>query len=238
MAKEPESAIGGIYDRATESEAQCPNSEPIAYFRLRAAELGRGRPMFDAGKFHPEELKDMAAKAALRFPRSARIATARARIVGTVAAAEQAVALDPNYAPAQVALAAALLQSGQAAEARALLERTPHLAATTDGFSVLARAALDMQDVKAARRAARMALTGLDPDLVEPDARDPRPVLSAHETLGIIALEQKEYSEAARHLLIAADNSTQAAQLLANANPAFQKAIRRARRSRNPFANE
>lgn len=232
LAMEPEGVVGGIYDRATESEGRCADSEPIAYFRLRAAELGRGGPMVHATGTDQSELEAIAAKAVVRFPTSARIATAKSRIVGTVASAEQALALDPAYAPAKVSLAAAMLHFGQPAEARALLERTPNLGSTSDGFSVLAQAALRLHDLKAARKAAQTALTGRDVELVEPDARDPRPKLNAHETLGIISLERKEYSEAAGHLLIAADGSAQAQKLLASANPAFRRAIEKARRSR------
>jgi tetratricopeptide (TPR) repeat protein len=234
VAMEPESVLGGIYDRATDSERRCPQSEAIAYFRLRAAELGRGGPIVRPAEADSAQLETMATEAYKRFPRSARIATARARILGGLEPAKQALGLDPTYAPAKVALAAAMLASGQATEARDLLEQVPNLGSTSDGLTVLARARLKARDLGGAQKAAQLALRGRNIDLVEPDARDPRPELGAHEILGMISLEKKQYSEAAKHLLIAAQNSADAQSALANANSDFRRAIEKARKRKKP----
>lgn len=232
LAMEPESVVGGIYDRATEAEQRCPGSEPIAYFRLRAAELGRGGAMVGQADADRHALETLASQAFARFPQSVRIATVRARVLGTVDSAKQALAVDPNYLPAKIALAAAMVEAGQSKDAAILLERTPDLGATSDGFAVLARARLRDGDLNGARKAAQMALTGRDVEQLEPDARDPRAESSAHETLGLIFLEKKQYSDAAKHLLIAAETSAQAQKVLANANPSFRRAIEKARRGK------
>ena len=233
LAMEPESTVGGIYDRATKAEQQCPSSEPIAYYRLRAAELGRGGSMIPS-EADRHDLEAMASQAAARFPRSARIATILARTKGTEGAAHLALALDPAYVPAKVALAAAMIRAGRADDARALLEQVPDLGSTPDGFAVLAQARWKMGDVSSARKAAQLALTqsSLPTPGAEPDARDPRPQLSAHETLGLVALEKKQYADAARHLLLAAQNSAEAEAVLANANAEFRRAIDKARRQK------
>jgi len=232
VSMEPESALRGIFDRATESKRRCPQSEAIEYFRLRAAELGRGGPIVRPVAADRGELDAMTAEAGHRFPSSARIATIRARVLGTVDSAKQASILDPTYVPAKVALAAAMLEAGQIGDARDLLEQVKNLDSTSDGFSVLARARLKMGDVGGARKAAKMVLTGRSIDLIEPDARDPRPDLSAHETLGMISLSKKQYADAAKHLSIAAQTSTQAQSVLANPDPDLRRAIERARRGK------
>ncbi len=56
-------------------------------------------------------------------PKSVRIATLRARLLGTATAAKEALALDPAYLPAQLALASALLDEGRVRDASALLRK-------------------------------------------------------------------------------------------------------------------
>jgi hypothetical protein len=51
------------------------------------------------------------------------IATVRARLLGTVVAAEEAVALAPNHVPAQLALASALLNEKQVSKADTVVRR-------------------------------------------------------------------------------------------------------------------
>ncbi len=181
VEKEPESSIRDVYDAATRALATCPDDEMLAYLRLRAAELGRGTLV---GQLAPEaiaELLRLAEGAAARFPESARILTVEARVSRRLDVARRACAADPGYVPAKVALADILVRSGdwRAAE-RALGDRSA-LAATSDGFVVLARIKLARGDARGALRATDLALHGRQVDLVEPDARDPRPAMEATE---------------------------------------------------------
>jgi hypothetical protein len=65
----------------------------------------------------------LAEQAHLAVPKSVWVATVRARLLGTVAAAEEAIALDPNHVPAQLALASALLNEKQVDRASVVLRR-------------------------------------------------------------------------------------------------------------------
>lgn len=94
----------------------CAASEGNWYAILRAREL--------LG-CDPRRTLELAAQAQRAVPKSVWIATVRARLLGTVAAAEAALALDPGHVPAQLALAAALLNDKQTHRAAALLRTLP-----------------------------------------------------------------------------------------------------------------
>lgn len=83
---------------------RCASSEGSWYGILRAREL--------LG-CDPRRTLDLAEQASRNVGGSVWIATVRARLLGTVTAAEQAVALDPDHIPAQFALASALLDQGK-----------------------------------------------------------------------------------------------------------------------------
>jgi hypothetical protein len=232
LAMEPEASLRKIYDQATQAQKRCPDSEALAYYSLRAAELGKGALFADPAAPGNIELAALAHETAQRFSRSVRIATIEARATGDERLAREAVKLDPNYPPAQVALAAILLGSGDAKGALATIERVKGLAGTSDGYAVLARAQYAAGDRRAARLAAGRALKDVDPELAEPDARDPRPAMVAHQVLGMINLDEKRYLEAARHLLAADPNAPEVKGLLAKPPLALQRALKKARRPR------
>jgi hypothetical protein len=93
---------------------QCSTSEGAWYAILRARELLGCAP---------QRTLEMLDQAQRLVPRSVRIATLRARLLGTATAAKEALALDPAYLPAQLALASALLDEGRIQEASAILRR-------------------------------------------------------------------------------------------------------------------
>jgi hypothetical protein len=85
--------------------------------------------------------------------------------------------------PAQVALADILVETGDwrgAEGALSALSDPSALAETSDGFVVLARIQLARGNSRGALHAANQALHGRRVDLIEPDARDPRPSREAN----------------------------------------------------------
>jgi hypothetical protein len=93
---------------------QCATSEGAWYAILRAREL--------LG-CDPRRTLDMVEQAQRLVPKSVSIATLRARLLSTATAAKEALALDPRYLPAQLALASALLDEGRLGEASAVLRK-------------------------------------------------------------------------------------------------------------------
>jgi len=91
----------------------CPSSEGSWYALLRARELL---------SCDPEQTLGLATRALGAAPSSVWIATVRARLLGTLEAAEAAVSLDPKHLPAQLALASAFVDAGEVSKARAIVD--------------------------------------------------------------------------------------------------------------------
>lgn len=223
--KEPEGSVRTVFEGATKAAPLCPHDELVAYLRLRGAELGKGALVGALDPSAREQLRRDADEAAVQFPGSARILTIDARASGTVSAARRAVDEDGAYAPAKVALAAALVAAGDAQTAVKLLGTTPKLDATSDGFTVLARARLAVHDLRGAIRATRSVFTGRQMELIEPDAGNRWPVVEAHEIAGLAALELRRYDDAARHLLAADFGSAKVHDLLDDPPPPLRRAL-------------
>src|SRR6266404_2796641 len=153
MAMEPESNIGAIYDWATAAKDRCASDERIAYFRLRALELGAGNTVGRQPLSTLEQWRALARAMTLQFPNSVRIATIQARASGSVEDARRAIAIDPSYAPAQVALASALVATDSAG-AVARLSTLKQLGSVSDGYTVLACARFSLHDFEGAAKAA------------------------------------------------------------------------------------
>ncbi|MFL5305565.1 MAG: tetratricopeptide repeat protein [Polyangia bacterium] len=223
---EPEGTVRHVYVEATESEGRCPENEKIAYVRVRSAELGRGALV---GQMAPQliaEWKDLARQEAKRFPASARVLTVAARASGDLDLARRAVKADPNYAPASVALAQAMIGAGDPSGALKVLAGVASLDATSDGLVALGRARLATRDFKGAAKAATAALSHRQIDLVEPDAGDPRPSAAAHEIAARAALGLGRYDDAAGHLLQADSHSPGVRELLEHPTPELRRALR------------
>ena len=224
LAMEPESGLASIYDQATQGAERCPDSEGLAYLRLRAAALGRGARVGRQAPSADDEWRMLTTFLAARFPQSAQIATVQARASGTAADARKALALNPKYLPARVALAAAL-RSSLPTEALTYLTPERDLATVSDGYTVLARARWALGDSAGAIEAAKQALHARAFRLIEPDARDPRPLSGAHEVMGQALLAKKRFGEAATHLKLAAPDSAVARAILADPPPGLRKAL-------------
>jgi tetratricopeptide (TPR) repeat protein len=232
MAMEPEGARRAVYDRATEAAGRCPADERLAYLRLRAVELGAEAPLDD----HDNDAKraaptKLARELTRQFPRSAAIATVAARCEGTVEAARKAVALDAAYPPAQVALAAALLDAGDAAAARTVIDAVKELGGLDDGYAVLARIEWAQGDSAGAMAAANKELKGRQAFGLEPGGGDLRGLAEAHEVLGRAYIQRRQLDRAAPHLLAAESLSQRVQALLASADPALARAVAKARRA-------
>lgn len=229
MVMEPEGALGAIYTRATEASSRCADNEALAYLRLRAAELGRGAIVGHEPDSARNEWRTLARELTAKFPNSVRIATISARASGAVADAKRAVDLQASYAPAVVALAAALVATDPQ-QAATSLAGAKNLAVVSDGYTVLARVRLALRDLDGATKAANLALHGRDMNLIEPDARDPRPLAGAHETLAMVFLEKRDFKKAAKHLELASADSEKARAILENPPPGLKKVLPKSER--------
>jgi hypothetical protein len=141
----------------------CATSEGDWYIILHAREL--------LG-CDPRRTLELAERARQALPKSVAIATVRARLLGTLSAAKEAVALDPGYVPAELALASALLDDGQIKEASAALS-SGVLARSSEASGLRARLRLGRNDYRGAldelERGGRPVL-GSDGVLSEPTA--------------------------------------------------------------------
>jgi hypothetical protein len=226
-AMDAESARGMLYEEATGDAQQCPQSERIAYVRLRVLELGAGDAQLEAQRV------ELGRKLVRSFPRSARIATVVARLERSAPLARQAVGLDPAYAPAGVALAALLFGSGDTTGAQAAISATPDIAAVENGFAVLARIRWASGDVDGTIEAAQRQLAGrkmpIEPGGGVRQAADDE----AHELLGVAYLKKARPDRAAPHLIAASEaGSARARQIVRSADPALRRALARARKAR------
>ena len=226
LEMEPESTLRRVYSEATSATQRCPTVEGLAYILVRSAELGRGALVGHLPTNGAPELPKLAAAAAERFPRSARILTVEARISRKPEVGRRALAADPQYIPARVALADILVQSGDWRGAEAILANTQGLDATNDGLVVLAVIKLEKGDARGALAKADQALRGRRGEPIEPDARDPRPVARAHAVAARAALSLRRFNEAAVHLLQADPRDPLVRELVREPPSDLAKALR------------
>lgn len=229
IAKEPESAMALLISQVTEPlQNACTDSAELAYLHLRMQELGAGFA-FPVGILTPEQsqlVQENARKLRDQYPHSAAITTLYARQTHSVQAAQQAVALDPQYPPARAALADALLRNGQPQSAYAQLMQIPDLSVLSDGFVVLARIEFAAGNLKQAIQAANNGLTKRKiGSLIEPESTNFLPICQAKEILGLAYLQQSQYTKAARALISARLCSDTAVDLLEHPTPDLKKVL-------------
>jgi hypothetical protein len=214
--------IDDIHKEAIAGLMECPDSDEFAYIALRAIVDN-----LDGRRADDENIAE-ARRLAARFPKSVRVAAARARLDSTLDAARLAVSIDPKYPPANLALAVALLATGDGKGARAALAQIPDLKVLDDGFATLARLRWAEGDVDAAMLAAKKQLVshgGLEPGFnVWPGRR------IAHEILALGYLRKKRTQEAANHLLQANPDSEAVRALLEHPTPSLRTALAKQRR--------
>lgn len=229
LSMEPASHLGLLRSQLLESlREDCKDNPDAVYADLRMQELGAGVAS-PIGILSPGQHQKFLATAAdyrQRFPDSAPIATLFARASHSVTAAQAAVTLDPHYAPAQAALAEALLLDGRLDEAQITLKRIPDLSVLSDGYSLQARILLARGDTRGAILAARRSLHGRKTaSLIEPDGSSMLPLSQANEVLGLAHLQRQEYKAAAQALIDARVGSEQAEALLRNPPEGLRQAL-------------
>lgn len=214
-AMEPEGSYAATFREAAAALPRCSAEEGVFYILLRSAELGGGKFPLQLGETKLADLRAAAEMAVQQHPRSVRIATVWARTLGTIAAAQSAVTLDPADAPAQVALGQAQLRSGNATAAQATLEKVPTLSLLPGGQVALARARLATGNLAGAVQAAQAELRTDPWKALEPVSRTIREqtLQEATEIEGIARLAQGHTLAAARLLLAAAEGGRVAARV-------------------------
>ena len=213
VAKNVAGLVEQAFERSRASLAECPDSEGLWYAFLRTSELRSERFPVDVGSIHVRSVLEGARIAASKFESSVRIRTVLARSLGSEAAAQEAVALDPGYAPARLALASALIEAGQFERSLRELD-APGLRAYPGASATRARALLMLGRVHESARAARHELLQVTGSGVEPYEA----VLiqaDAEEVLGRALIADHHATEGRDHLRSAAAmGSTTARELL------------------------
>jgi hypothetical protein len=202
LVENPLGAMRGSFERSTSALDACADAEALWYALIRGAELDLATlPMVIRGQSY-DSVADLVQRAASLYPKSARIWTVRARVLGTEDAARAAVALDAAYTPATVALADALSSADKGEEALSTLDR----ARLRDGPRVhltRSRALLSMGQARRAAAAARQELASTSLDSPEPFL----PMFlqrEAEEALGLALLADHQEGPAHAHFLSAA----------------------------------
>lgn len=214
VAMEPEGVVAHVLSVARGARSACVHSEAMTYVYLRSSEL-RAHPRFGAPD-PDQSWRGELARAAVRFPRSSRVLTLVARCTENVDDARHAFDVDPNYAPAAVALARALVRLGRGSEAVAVLLAHPELRRVSDGPVTLAEAQLAAGNVDAAIRQAKLAIHPFISDPVEPDARLTRPDIAPRVILGKAYLSKRRSREALKELSKVQAESEEARDLLSS----------------------
>jgi hypothetical protein len=214
LAGQAENQAGELrnqYTAARERLAECPGSEPLWYAVIRAAELDLAEFPLTIAQQTFATPQELAREAALRAPKSARIATALARLDSTVESARHAVALDPAWGPAALALAAALAANGANTEADHVLAGASDIKTVPGANTIRATVLMGLGKPEQAAALARRDLTEQWPDAPEPFLM---PIVrrEAMATLGLALLAGNHPKEAAAQLKAAAALGSQRAR--------------------------
>jgi hypothetical protein len=210
-AQDQSGAFHGLFEQSYALFQLCPDSEPIAYALARSTELGFARLPIEIDGLRMTSAVEIVAQLAVRHTRSARIATIHARQLSTVESADAALAIDPSYAPAKLALAAAKTGAGQPKAALTILKDIKNVATLPGFHTVRARSLLADGDSSAAANEARSDINGhwaepIEPLLMLAVRRD------AEETLGRALLATGKRAQATRHLRVAAGLGSHSAE--------------------------
>lgn len=219
FSADPRALVGAAVAHAAGALCGGSGSEATWYALLRGREmLGELGPLAVGGA-RWSSLLDAAHAVAQRFADSPRLATLRARLDGGVPACRAALAVNPAYAPAQVALGSALLREGRPQVARALLEEVREPERVQGAGVALARARVETGDpgkalIAAARESNAPGLCG-----VEPSIHDPAVVRDLDEVRGLARLALGAVDAGVRSLLraVAAGSAAARRSLLAQA---------------------
>jgi hypothetical protein len=213
-ADDPHAAVRRVVAAAAAVLEAAPGEEPASYALLRGLEmLGDVGPLRAGGVRYPS-LCDAAEALARQLPGSPRLATLRARVDGGATAGRAALALNPAYAPAQVALGRALLRAGSPQAARALLEAVEQPERIQGGAVALARARVETGEPEKALLAAARETNAPGLAAMEPSIHDPAVAHEVDEVRGLARLALGAVDAGARSLLRAASHSAAARSAL------------------------
>jgi hypothetical protein len=228
-AADPLAEVRKVVAAASASLHDDGRDEAAWYVLLRGHEMLREAGPVRAGAARYPSLREVARTVAERFPSSPRLATLRARVEGGVAVARAALAVNPVYAPAQVALARALLADGSPETARALLEAVEQPERIQGGAVALARARVETGEPGKALLAAAREPNAPGLHALEPAVFDVAVAREVDEVRGLARLALGAFEAGARSLLRAAGGSLRARRALAaqRARPEVRRALAR-----------
>lgn len=224
---DPRAAVREAVGASTAALAGGRDDEPAWYALLRGLEMLGDHGPVAVGPARHASLLDAAEAQHRAFRASPRLATLRARADGGVAAARAALAVNPAYAPAQVALGRALLREGRAAAARAVLEAVDAPERIQGAGVALARARVETGDPEKALLAAARETNAPGPYGLEPSIPDPAIRREVEEVRGLARLALGAVDAGARALLQATVGGSARARR-ALAAQAQRKDVRRA----------
>jgi hypothetical protein len=199
-AADMDGALRTLHVAVREAAARCPDSEPLSYIAARTGELGYGDDPRASGP--SPQARQFTEDAMARHPDSVRLATVLARIDGSSASARHAYDLDKTYVPARLALALALANEGNSAEALKLVPAVNTKNLTVSAGIARARVLLAagrgsdaVHDASAARKAPGREIEIVPPRDLERDAQ---------EVWGLALIAAGQPRQAAPHLKTAA----------------------------------
>ena len=212
FSADPRAMVAAAVTHASGALCGGEGNEAGWYALLRGLEmLGDDGPVAVGAARWPS-LLEAAHAAAQRFWNSPRLATLRARLDGGIPACRVALAVNPAYAPAQVALGNALLREGRPHVARAVLEEVREPERVQGAGVALARARVETGDpgkalIAAAQESNAPGLCG-----VEPSIHDPVVVRDLDEVRGLARLALGAVDAGVRSLLRACAGGSVAAR--------------------------
>jgi hypothetical protein len=215
LAREQTGAFRALFDQSYEAYQSCPDAELVGYALARSTELGFANLPVELDGQTLTNAAAVIERLGSRQPRSGRIATVRARQVSTMASAQAALAVDPSYSPATLALAAATMANDPKAALK-LMDGIRDIKALPGFHTLRARILLAAGNARAAAIEARHDIDGAWADTIEPfwmvGVRR-----EAEEVLGRALLASGRRPQALSHLRAAAELGSAAARAVLDA---------------------
>jgi hypothetical protein len=239
FVKEPSIMLHGIVSDAEADLKRCPRDESAWYELVRGEEMLSDYSFGTKGR-SKESLARLTAEAVRQIPDSPRIALIDARARPEPRHVADLVVRFPKFAPLQVALANAQLNSGDVDVAAETMRNLKDIASVPGGIETLAAIQLTKGDASAALKTlASKEHWVVDPAGAESELRIGR-IFRQHSEIAYQAhLALHHPAAAVQPLLHAAEyGSTAAKELLKNPPPELAKAIAAARRAGKLNAKE
>jgi hypothetical protein len=227
FSADPRAMVAAAVTHAAGVLRRGPPSEAAWYALLRGREMLGDQGPVAIGPTRWASPLEAAHAATQRYAGSPRLATLWARLDGGVAACRTAMAVNPAYAPAQVALGNALLREGRSQAARGVLEDVREPERVQGAGVALARARVETGDPGRALMAAAQESNAPGLCGVEPSIHDPGVVRDLDEVRGLARLALGAVDAGVRSLLrsVAAGSAAARRSLLAHAERADVRTV-------------